>query len=70
MPPVTAPQPGHCFATTWYSVTAGGGAGAASNACRLITPVTAASDRSAAAGPAHYGDAFQPLIEVIGLAQR
>jgi hypothetical protein len=67
---VTVPQPGHSFATTWYSVTTGGGAGAASNIRRLITPVTATSDRSAPAGPAHHRDAFHPLIGVIGLAQR
>jgi len=46
------------------------GAGAVSNTCRLITPVTAASDRSAPQGPARHRDAFHPLIGKIALAQR
>ena len=44
---VVSPQAGHTFATTRYSVTVGGGGGAASNTCRFCTLVTAASARSA-----------------------
>ena len=40
---------------TWYSVTVGGGGGAASNTCRFCTLVTAASARSAPQAPQAAG---------------
>src|ERR1022692_920460 len=55
-PVAVSPHAGHFFATTWYSITLGGGGGAASNTCRFFTAITGASARSAlqdphAAGP-------------------
>ena len=69
-PSVTAPQPGHSFATTWYSVTTGGGGGRGLEHLPPHTPVTASIRQVRAAGPARRRDAFHPLIGVIGLAQR
>jgi hypothetical protein len=53
----TSPQPGHCFAATWHSVTTGGGGGAASDTCRFCTgpragsPARSVPQQPHAAGP-------------------
>src|SRR5271165_5208583 len=53
---LVSPHPGHCFARIWYSVTSGGGGGAASNTCRFCSHAAGTSARPCpqqphAAGP-------------------
>ena len=51
------PDPGHCIASTWYSVTPGGGGGDASNTCRFCgapsagSPVRSRPQQPHAVGP-------------------
>ncbi len=44
-PTEISPHPGHCRASTWYSVTTGGGGGAASNTCRFCNHMAPAPAR-------------------------
>ena len=55
-PMLVSPHAGHSFARIWYSVTSGGGGGAASNTCRFCSHAAGTSARPCpqqphAAGP-------------------